>query len=91
MSNRRTVRCWVCGRKARRVPNACGLYHRVTPTGRLRVVGRKRTVVPFGKCSRGVEWEDCDGVMLLPKDLRYLLRAAIQHDRQGGNRMSEYD
>lgn len=33
----------------------------------------------------------CDGTMLRPRDAAYVRRAALEHERHGGNVRSEYD
>ena len=98
MHDRRRVRCWVCGRTARRVPNSRGL--KTLPDGRMGVVGRKRTVQPYGRCN-APRWSafdavrsggrvdsrstGCDGIMLRRADALFVLRAALAHERRGGN------
>lgn len=68
------------------------LFTDLTRGGRLRVIGRQRTVQPYGVCGRDLSaWERCTEVMLLPDDARFVLRAAVAHERRGGNHMSEYD
>lgn len=93
LPRRRTVRCWRCGNKKRRVPGARpAWWFDLTASGRLHVVGKRRTVQPYGICRKELPWgERCGEVMLLPVDARFVLRAAIAHERRGGNRMSEYD
>ena len=91
---RRTVKCWYCGHRARRVPNLPPtlMSPLLNRQGRMRVIGRRRTVVPYGICGAELSsWERCTEVMLLPEDARFVLRAAVAHERRGGNRMSEYD
>jgi len=92
---RRTVRCWFCGNKKRRVPSTRGIPPSwLDERGRVKVILRKRTVVPYGACgAMGHPWEPdgCRQPMLLPKDVRFVLRAALQYDRGGGNHRSEYD
>jgi hypothetical protein len=76
-----TVRCWACGavRRRRRYTHA-------------RVVGRRLLVRDYGACPREEPWGwGCSGHMVEVKAVRRVVRAAIQHDRRGGNRMSEYD
>lgn len=85
-AKRRTVRCWNCGHKARRKPDMA--------SDLLTVVGRRRRVRSYGLCGhllgRSDCWE-CMEVMLLPADAAFVLRAAIEHERRGGNLRSEYD
>lgn len=94
MGRRRTVRCWFCGHVARRVPNARGLNPDfLDEDGRVKVVLRKRTVVPFGVCgAKTAYWPSgCPEPMLLPEDAAFVCRAAVQYDRGGGNKRSEFD
>ena len=92
MAGRRTVRCWYCGHVARRVPGSRSLLFAaaLTRDGRIRVVGRRRTVQPYGACRNDLGGWHCTEPMLLRADARLVLRAAIAHDRSGGNRTSEY-
>lgn len=93
-AKRRTVRCWFCGNRKRRVPSTRGLsLDWLDDHGRVKVIWRKRTVVPYGVCgAKTGYWEQgCPNPMLLPKDARFVLRAALQYDRGGGNHRSEYD
>ncbi len=76
---RHRVRCWVCGWRARR-----------RPTELVGVVGRRRQVQSHGPCGNP-ERPWCDGRLLTLADCRYVVRAAIQHERGGRNRRSEYD
>lgn len=94
MNRRRTVRCWFCGNKKRRVPSSRGLSGAMLDkNGRVSVVARKRTVQPYGVCgAKHPYWPNgCPQPMLLPDDARFVLRAAIQYDRMGGNKRSEFD
>ena len=61
--------------------------------GRVRVVLRKRTVQPYGVCgAKGHPWHpSCPEPMLLRKDARFVLKAALEYDRGGGNARSEFD
>jgi len=91
---RRTVMCWYCGHRARKVPNPPPtlMSPLVNRQGRMRVVGSRRTVVPYGVCGAILSsLERCTEVMLLPEDAAFVLRAAIAHERRGGNCMSEFD
>jgi len=90
---RQRVRCWFCGKRARRVPSTSGLdQYQLTSDGRVGVVGRKRTLQPYGVCDGDVGWAGlCHQPMLLPKDALFALRAAREYDRAGGNKRSEYD
>lgn len=91
---RRSVRCWFCGNRKRRVPSGRGLSpDSLDDKGRVKVVLRKRTVVPYGVCgAKTGYWPNgCPEPMLLPKDARFVLRAALEYDRGGGNKRSEFD
>jgi hypothetical protein len=62
--------------------------------GRVKVVLRKRTVVPYGVCgAKGHPWypDGCSNPMLRPKDARFVLKAALQYERGGYGIRSEYD
>lgn len=60
--------------------------------GKVGVVGRKRSVVPYGVCGADLGYgRRCDNPMLLTRDARYVLRAALEWDRRGNNRVSEFD
>ena len=75
-----SVRCWVCGHRARR--------RRYTLSG---VVGQRGTVRQYGTCPCDRGGWTCGGAMLRPADRRRVLRAALRHERGGGNRAPEYD
>lgn len=75
------VKCWMCGFKGRRLPKG-------EP---LKVVGRKRKVQPHGLCPGRKLGDRCNEPLLEPADARFVLRAAIQNDNNGGNSMSEFD
>lgn len=77
---RRRVRCWVCGHRAQRVPR-----------GLSGVGGERGLVLDYGPCpATELRWP-CDGHLLSMDDRRRVVRAAIRHERRGGNRRSEYD
>lgn len=90
---RRRVRCWFCGNRARRAPNTKGIsLSLLDDAGRVRVVGRKRTVESFGVCGASLPGDEkCTEPMLTRADARFILRAALAHDRAGRNDRSEYD
>jgi hypothetical protein len=92
---RRTVRCWFCGKKVRRVPNSCGIKpDMLDDKGRVKIVLRKRTVVPYGVCgTTGHPWhpDGCPNPLLLPRDAAFVLRAALQYERGGYGFRSEFD
>jgi len=95
-NKRRSVQCWFCGKRAQRVPSARGLRpSMIDENGHIKVVLRKRTVQPYGVCgSKKNPWHGemgCPQPMLLPKDARFVLRASIQYERCGHNKMSEID
>lgn len=79
---RRTVRCWCCGTRRRRVPSDRGL--RTGGAFCVRVAGRTRTVRTYGICPK------CAEPLLLPADAAFVLRAAVAWERGGKNRRSEY-
>lgn len=86
--NRPRVRCWICGHRARR-----------TAKGTLPIVGGGEAVT-YGSCpvrhgtgslhTYDKGWA-CGGVLLRRDDCRRVVRAALKHERRGGNRASEYD
>ncbi len=89
---RRTVRCWKCGHKARRVANTVGMNPYRHIRGRVEVVHRNRRPLVFGLCPGEGPWGyQCGEPMLLPRDAKYVLRAALGYERGGGNRRSEFD
>jgi len=91
---RRSVRCWFCGNRKRRVPSGRGLEpSSLDDKGRVKVILRKKAVVPYGVCgAKTGYWPGgCQEPMLLPDDARFVLRAALEYDRGGGNRRSEFD
>ena len=75
-----SVRCWVCGMRARR--RRYTLSH---------VVGQRGTVRQYGTCPCDRGGWTCGGAMLRRADRRRVLRAALRHERGGYNRVSEYD
>lgn len=91
---RRRVRCWKCGNRARRVASTRGIMPSVLDdNGMVRVVLSDDIYQPHGACGAYLdEWSPpCAEPMLLTNDARTVLKAAIEYDRQGWNRMSEYD
>lgn len=90
---RRHVRCWMCGKRARRVQSIRGLDpHTLDKRGRVKVVLRRRTVKPYGACGGKTAWGSlCPQPMLRHRDALMVLRAAIEFDRGGGNKHSEFD
>jgi hypothetical protein len=85
---RHRVRCWFCGKTARRVG----------PRLRIGIVGRIDTAQTYGLCM-GALHTDRDGKitrrcyepMLTREDAAKVLRAARQYDGDGWNTRSEYD
>ena len=84
---RHRVRCWHCGKEARRTG----------PRLRVGVVGTDETVPTYGLCM-GVLGEfpmggvhRCYEPMLRRKDAAKVLRAALEYERGGWNRRSEWD
>ena len=90
MSRRRVVVCWFCGKRARRVPSLGGLWlywqADIHSDGKLPVVGRRRGVRAYGVCGATLKHGlPCPEPMLRPADAAYVLRAALQNERRGGN------
>ena len=85
---RHRVRCWRCGKTARRTG----------PRLRVGVVGSNETVPTFGLC-RGPLHTARDGAVLLRcyeplmkrADAAKVLRAALDYEMGGWNMRSEYD
>lgn len=76
------VKCWCCGRKARRKPDG-------EP---VPVVGQRRLVQPHGICGAKLSWGGrCTEPLLTIEDARFVLQSAIRWDNQGGNSRSEFD
>ena len=94
-SRRRSVRCWFCGNRARRVQSTRGLnLDQLDDKRRVKVVLRKRTVQPYGVCgAKGHPWypDGCPNPMLLPKDAKFVLRAAAEYGNGGYGFRSEFD
>jgi len=90
---RRRVWCWRCGHRARRVPGTRGLSPWLyDEDGRVPVVGRRRKVFAYSVCGAELPWgETCQEPMLVRRDARMVLRAAIEYERRGGNKRSELD
>ena len=75
-----TVRCWLCGAKRRRS------VWTMRP-----VVGTRRMVATYGTCREPFAGGTCGGTMHRDVERRFILRAATNHERRGGNVRSEYD
>ena len=76
-----TCRCWMCGATRRR-----RRYDHV------RVVGKRTILRRYGCCpADGPGGVPCRGAMVAASEVRRVVRAAVQHERRGGNRRSEYD
>ena len=91
---REYVKCWFCGNRKRRVPSSRGLDEDyLDESGRVKVILRKKTLVPYGVCgAKTGYWPNgCPEPMLRPEDARFVLKAALEYDRGGGNKRSEYD
>ncbi|MCP4573261.1 MAG: hypothetical protein GY838_12980 [bacterium] len=74
------------------MPSTRGLMPYQLTGGKIAVILRVRLLQPYGACGGDLGWGDtCHQPMLKLRDVRYLLRAAIQWDRRGGNTRSEYD
>lgn len=85
---RHRVRCWFCGKSARRSG----------PRLRVGVVGTDDTVPTFGPCMGalhtardGTVLRRCYQPMMRRKDAATVLRAALEYEGGGWNIRSEYD
>lgn len=81
------VRCWVCGYRARRM-----MFPPIEEVWVPVVLRRRKVLAAFGCCPKCLTGDWPERVDLLRRrDARMVLRAAVEYDRKGYNRHSEYD